>query len=246
MSLKKYTTVGRQLRLLSTNYKLFGVGAIVGGFVPVAVFVLSNHLGGPEHDLVSAFLVKEKLLNNSIIAALILAGCVFSAKSVYGWGASAFVHDRWKAVGFCVLIEGVMVFSPVELLHWLAGTFLLAINAIATGSNLIIEDADEITCQPGSNGATPETPQAVNLVEPGETPQAVNLVEPLRLESVEIIAPRKRGPAPALKELALRLLMQKADVSEIAEQTGVPRATLYAWRKSLDSPAPLRRGARRA
>lgn len=222
---KKYTTVGHQLRLLKTNCGLFSVGAILGGFVPVGVFALSGHLGGATHDLTLAFIDPATRGANCIVAALILAGCVFSAKSVYGWGSSAFVHDRWKAVGFCVLIEGTMVFSPIVWLHWLAGVFLLAINAIATGSNLIIEDNEQ-----RQNEEPPRQPLRISAPSAPVDPSPV-----ARHHEAEILAPVKRtNKTPqGLKELAVQMLIQKADVSEISESTGVPRATLYAWRKAL-------------
>lgn len=72
-----------------------------------------------------------------LILGLIAFGALFSAKSVYGWGLSLFALDKWKAIGYCVLIEGVMVISPIEWLRLLAMIFLVGINVIATGANLM-------------------------------------------------------------------------------------------------------------
>lgn len=55
--------------------------------------------------------------------------------TVYKWGRIAFGMPV-KAVGFCVLLEGVLVASSTPWLSCGALVYLCAINAIATGCNL--------------------------------------------------------------------------------------------------------------
>jgi len=133
---KQIISIISQIRALRSkdNWLAFLVGGLIGSFVPVAVFALNHHVLGETHSLVAA--IREGG-ERWCLLGLILAGAVFSAKSVYGWGLSAFAGDRIKALGYCVLIEGVMVLSPLEWLRVVAMVYLVAINVIATGSNLM-------------------------------------------------------------------------------------------------------------
>jgi uncharacterized membrane protein len=94
------------------------VGCVLGGFVPLASYVLA-HLPSPS----------------TALWGLVVGGLLFSAKTVWQWGLLAFA-DPWKASGFVLLIEGVMVLSPVPWLAVTALALLVAINAIATGCTL--------------------------------------------------------------------------------------------------------------
>ena len=99
------------------------IGAVLGGFVPLATFTVAHQeLPGAEWYL------QPKL-------ALVLGGLLYSAKTVVQWGQLAF-RDRTKALGFVVLLEGVMVFSATMWLSYFALALLVAINAIATGVTL--------------------------------------------------------------------------------------------------------------
>ena len=96
-------------------------GFILGGFVPVGSFVVCHgELPGSDGWRHWALLV------------LIGGGLLFSAKSVWQWSAAAFA-DRWKASGFVVLVEGIMVLSSTVGLSYAALGLLVAINGIATG-----------------------------------------------------------------------------------------------------------------
>ena len=133
---KEVVSVVEQIRLIAFphNRLAFIIGSLIGSFVPVAVFSLTTHVMGDHHNIVMAW---GESLENKFLLVLIAAGAVFSAKSVYGWGLSAFAGDRWKAFGYCVLIEGVMVLSPITWLRFVAMAYLVLINMIATGANLM-------------------------------------------------------------------------------------------------------------
>lgn len=126
------------------NRAAFVIGAIVGAFVPVAVFALAGHVMGEHHNPVTAW---NESTENRYLLVMIAAGCLFSAKSVFGWGLSAFAGDRFKALGYVALIEGAMIFSPFLWLRILAGCYLLAINAIATGANLMERSTSPTTAR---------------------------------------------------------------------------------------------------
>lgn len=133
---KQIVSIISQIRALRSkdNWLAFVVGGLIGSFVPVAVFSLNHHVLGETHSLVAA--IREGGERWALLG-LILAGAVFSAKSVFGWGLSAFAGDWVKALGYCVLIEGVMVLSPLEWLRVVAMVYLVLINVIATGANLM-------------------------------------------------------------------------------------------------------------
>jgi len=98
-------------------------GMVLGGFVPLATYILA-------HGEVAADPRKW---------ALVAGGLLFSATSVFEFGREAF-RSILKALGFVVLIEGVMIWSSTEPLSLAALALLVAVNAIATGTNLALQD----------------------------------------------------------------------------------------------------------
>jgi len=64
--------------------------------------------------------------------ALVLGGLLFSILTTYSFGRSAF-GSGWLAVGFLVLMDGVMVASAQPQLEWFATVLLIAIEAVTTG-----------------------------------------------------------------------------------------------------------------
>ena len=98
------------------------VGMLLGGFVPLAVYVVAHGESG-------AFAGHERSW------ALIGGGLIYSAKTVFEWTRLAF-SSAVKAVGFCALIEGVMVSSHVHWLALVALGYLVAINGVSTGCAL--------------------------------------------------------------------------------------------------------------
>ena len=103
------------------------LGFALGGFVPLASYVVAHH----EIDPAVA-------LYQQIATLLVLGGLLYSAKTVYAWGKLAF-RAPLKAAGFVVLLEGVMVFAHTQWLALAALTYLIAINGLATGCNLALD-----------------------------------------------------------------------------------------------------------
>ena len=102
------------------------LGCLLGGFVPLASYVVAHQEvdTGTVHGFVSLLLV--------------LGGLLFSAKTVFQWGRMAFQQGA-KALGFVVLLEGVMVTSHTPWLALSALGYLVCINAVATGCTLSLK-----------------------------------------------------------------------------------------------------------
>lgn len=101
------------------------VGIVLGASIPLTTYVIA-HCEWSEVW--------------SIYTILVLGGLLFSAKNVFRWSKDAF-RDSWKAFGFVALIEGTMIFSKIQWLGYLGLGILIAINAIASGANLVIKPA---------------------------------------------------------------------------------------------------------
>jgi len=109
----------------------FLVGMLLGGFVPVATFVLSH-----------TELERGRALWLQPAAAFVAGGLLFSAVTMYRWGRLAF-DVRAKAVGFVLLLEGTMVTSSSRWLALVALAYLVAINGVATACNLARPRGDD-------------------------------------------------------------------------------------------------------
>jgi hypothetical protein len=103
------------------------VGFLLGGFVPLASYVIAHF----EYDHSASFWQLPTLL--------VFGGLCFSAKTVYDWAKLAFTMPV-KALGFTVLIEGVMTFSHVGWLGYVALGYLIAVNGVATSCKLALPD----------------------------------------------------------------------------------------------------------
>jgi hypothetical protein len=102
----------------------FVVGLLLGSFVPVATYVTTHS----EIDLAQALYLQPAVL-------IALGGLLFSAVTMYRWGIQAF-HSKPKALGFVVLLEGVMVTAHTHPLALAALVLLSAINGVSTACNL--------------------------------------------------------------------------------------------------------------
>lgn len=96
---------------------MFYVGMLIGALIPVATFFMSHYQAG--HTGI----------------ALTLSGLLFSAPTVYQWGINAF-KSPVKAIGFVVLLEGIMTLSTVPYLPVVCLVYLVSINAVQTGFNI--------------------------------------------------------------------------------------------------------------
>lgn len=101
----------------------FALGCLLGGFVPIATYVISHTE------------LKPGPLWLQPAAAFVAGGLLFSAVTMYRWGVLAFAQ-RAKALGFVVLLEGTMVTSHTHWLALAALCYLAAINGVATACNL--------------------------------------------------------------------------------------------------------------
>ena len=86
----------------------------MGGFVPIAVYAL-------VHDEVEA---------HPWLWTMAVGGLAFSAISVFGWAKSAF-HIRLKALGFVILLEGVVTFASERWLSLAGLVVLVTINSVS-------------------------------------------------------------------------------------------------------------------
>jgi hypothetical protein len=98
-------------------------GMLMGGVVAFFAFVIA-HYETPDRPW---------------LWILVAGAMLFSAKTVWQFGCRAF-RDPWKATGFVLIVEGVLIFSVTPWLTWIALGYLISINAIATGTNLALED----------------------------------------------------------------------------------------------------------
>jgi hypothetical protein len=111
-----------QLRLACKRENALGTGFgfVIGGAIPVGIFSVAHYEAGIRswHEMV--------------MLVICLGGLLFSAKTVVQWAHEAF-DDRIKAVGFVVILEGIMTLSHLEYLTYGALCILTIINAVATG-----------------------------------------------------------------------------------------------------------------
>jgi hypothetical protein len=98
------------------------VGAMLGGFIPLASYTIAH----------------QEAPNKPVLWVLVACGLAYSALTVFDWARVAFRHPV-KALGFCGLLEGVMTFSGTQWLGITALTVLIVINGIATGCNLVAD-----------------------------------------------------------------------------------------------------------
>src|ERR1051325_5511988 len=101
------------------------VGALLGAVVPFSTYMIA-HNEMPDADWSWRFV---------LCVALVAGGLLYSARTVFQWGELA-LTSRAKALGFTVLLEGVMTCSQQDWLSVTALVYLCAINAIATGVTL--------------------------------------------------------------------------------------------------------------
>src|SRR3954470_24526314 len=106
------------------------VAAIIGataGLVPVGVYEVGHY------ELTSWSPLECPK------AMIVYAGLLFSALTVLGWSANMF-GSKAKALGFALLLEGIMMASSAAWLTAIALTYLVLINAAANGCRLAFRD----------------------------------------------------------------------------------------------------------
>jgi hypothetical protein len=81
---------------------------------------------------------------------IVYAGLLFSALTVLGWSTNMF-GSKAKALGFTLLLEGIMMTSSAAWLTAIALTYLVLINAVANGCRLALRDAEPVVTDWASN-----------------------------------------------------------------------------------------------
>jgi len=74
-------------------------------------------------------------------AMIVYAGLLFSALTVLGWSSNMF-GSKAKALGFTLLLEGIMMTSSAAWLTAIALAYLVLINAVANGCRLALRDVE--------------------------------------------------------------------------------------------------------
>jgi hypothetical protein len=131
-----------ELAVRAENRLSTGIAALMGFVVPLSVYSVTHELPNvyAQHGWISfPFL---------FLCILGIAGCVFSAKSVYQWGILVFA-DKFKAAGFAVLLEGILSASGIvseslwfKVLGMISLAYLMLINAINCGTNIILSNKE--------------------------------------------------------------------------------------------------------
>lgn len=114
-----------RLALKGKNRLPLVIGFLMGGFVPIACYWLAHY----EHASLAP--------DGQRALGLVTGGLMYSAVTVFQWARQAFV-SAFKSVGFCVLVEGVMITSQTVWLGVAALCYLVVINGVATGVTLAI------------------------------------------------------------------------------------------------------------
>jgi hypothetical protein len=127
MSPESFGVVAQVREALKPKNRLAALlGFCLGAIVPFASYIVAHFEIDPE-----------KPIYLQLGTFLVLGGLIYSAKTVYSWGVLAF-NSRFKAVGFVLLLEGVMVAAHTTWLSVVTLVYLVAINGIATGCNLSV------------------------------------------------------------------------------------------------------------
>lgn len=128
---ERLTVIAQVRRAFLPGARLAGfTGLAIGGFVPVATWTL-------VHYEVSAL---------PLLWWLVAGGLVYSALTVFQWGKAAF-GNAFKAVGYCVLLEGILCFGHCLPLSLSALTILVFVNAISATCALQIRKNAEPTAK---------------------------------------------------------------------------------------------------
>lgn len=101
-----------KMKMTAADKKTVGqvLAATAAGFLPIASYAIAHH----------------EMNANKWLGLLVIAALVFSAPTLAQW-AQKWCKSPYKAWGFTVLLEGVMVFSKMP---WLSITALVILGAI--------------------------------------------------------------------------------------------------------------------
>lgn len=124
----------KEVRAAAGNKTALLGGILLGGYIPFSVYWLM-------HREAPASVPLCELAGQPVVFAhlLVLGGLAYSAKTVYQWGRAVFA-DRFKAVGFTLLVEGILTFGHSDCLIFPALGILILINGIAACTRLAETD----------------------------------------------------------------------------------------------------------
>jgi hypothetical protein len=129
--IKVQNTVINQIKSsFSWNNKL----AIIGGFLLGAIPPIESFT--VAHYAVKPGTITE--LAGQFASYFVLGGLAYSSITVYQWKLEA-VRNKWKALGFVLLTEGVMTFIHIPWLCYVALFQLVMINWVANTYNLTVD-----------------------------------------------------------------------------------------------------------
>lgn len=125
-------------------------------------------------------------------AVIVYAGLLFSALTVLGWSANMF-GSKVKALGFTLLLEGIMMASSAAWLTAIALTYLVLINAAANGCRLALRDTAAAGVDWSSNLA-----RAITAAAAATAARAARAKKPIRASRQ-----RRTGSRAATPRLAV-------------------------------------------
>jgi hypothetical protein len=128
-----------QLRAARRSPGALALGALLGGFVPIAS-ALTAHYGRLLVYEADGLHVATWCEPRWIV---VVGGLGFSAKSVYHWTLAAFSGDRLKAGAFVALLECTLLLAPLVELQCAAALYLVLINMLSAGSALALRDQSD-------------------------------------------------------------------------------------------------------
>ena len=162
----------KEVRAAAGNKTALLGGILLGGYIPFSVYWLM-------HREAPASVPLCELAGQPVAFAhlLVLGGLAYSAKTVYQWGRAVFA-DRFKAVGFTLLVEGILTFGHSDCLIFPALGILILINGIAACTRLAETDLKPVPNQARpARGVIRRSERVeglpVSLPEPAQQPAAL-------------------------------------------------------------------------
>ena len=163
----------KEVRAAAGNKTALIGGILLGGFIPFSVYWLMHREAPTSVPLC-------ELAGHPVAFAhlLVLGGLAYSAKTVYQWGRAVFA-DRFKAVGFTLLVEGILTFGHSDCLIFPALGILILINGISATSRLAETDLKPVPTRPlrPARGVVHRSERVevppVSLPEPAQQPAAL-------------------------------------------------------------------------
>jgi len=111
-----------QVKRASKSRAASAIGFVLGGVVPIGVYWIAHH----------------EATTQPWKWGLVSAGLIYSAKTVFDWAKIAFKHPA-KALGFVVLLEGIMTTSTTLWLQLVCLGILVGINGTSAACQIALD-----------------------------------------------------------------------------------------------------------